>query len=286
MTQRNYLFKKVFFSVVIAFFLTALINSAGCGKSEQAPGTETQQKVLSKVGKIKMAGKIIVGTSAEYPPYEFHLLKDKEGDLVGLDIDIAHAIADELGVELEVKDIVFHRLFHALNSDEVDLVIAGLVPSENRKKIVDFSDVYYHAIQNMVIRAGDSGKIECINDLRGKKIGTQKGSIQGDLVQNVLLGGDFVEMETIDGLISDLKSGKIDAVLLEKPVADSYVFRNKDLVNIECTESNLDIQLGSAIALKKGNDDLLGMINVILKKLKENNQISEFIENAKVLMRK
>jgi polar amino acid transport system substrate-binding protein len=286
MTQRNYIIKKFIFSVVLAIFFTALISFWGCGKSGQAPDKKTQQATLSKVGKIKAAGKLVVGTSAEYPPYEFHLLQDKEGDLVGLDIDIAIAIANEFGVALEVKDIVFHRLFHALNSDEVDLVIAGLVPSENRKKIVDFSNFYYHAIQNMVIRAEDSGNIQCINDLRGKKIGTQQGSIQGDMVQKVLLGGDFFEMETIDELISDLKSGTIDAVLLEKPVAESYVFRNKDLINIECTESNFDIQLGSAIAIKKGNDDLLGMVNVILEKLKENNQITEFIENAKVLMRK
>ncbi|MFC2155771.1 transporter substrate-binding domain-containing protein, partial [Acidobacteriota bacterium] len=111
MTQQNYLFKKTFFIVVLVVFFTALINFWGCGKSEQAPDKEKQQEVLSKVGKIKAAGKLIVGTSAEYPPYEFHLLKDKEGDLVGLDIDIANAIANELGVEIEVKDIVFHRLF-------------------------------------------------------------------------------------------------------------------------------------------------------------------------------
>ncbi|MFC2156037.1 hypothetical protein ACFLRB_06075, partial [Acidobacteriota bacterium] len=108
----------------------------------------------------------------------------------------------------------------------------------------------------------------------------------GDMVQKILLGGDFLETETIDELISHLKGGAIDAAILEKPVAESYVFRNKDLINIECTESDFDIQLGSAIAVKKGNGDLLGMINVILKKLKENNQITEYIENAKVLMRK
>ena len=78
MTQRNYLFKKIFLIVVIAVFFTALISFWGCGKPEQAPDKETEKEVVSKVGKIKAAGKLIVGTSAEYPPYEFHLLKDKE----------------------------------------------------------------------------------------------------------------------------------------------------------------------------------------------------------------
>lgn len=286
MTQRNYLLKRVFFVLISFFVFIFFISFAGCGKSEKAPEKKSPEKELSKIEKIKAAGKLIIGTSAEYPPYEFHLLKDKEGDLVGLDIDIGHAIASEFGVSLVVKDIVFHRLFNALNTDEVDLVIAGLVPSENRKKIVDFSDVYYQAIQNMVIRSEDNGKIACVNDLRGKKVGTQKGSIQGDMVQKVLLGGDIIEMDTIDELISDLKGKKIDAILLEKPVAESYVFRNKNLINIECTESNFDIQLGSAIAVKKGNSELLTEVNKILGKLKTGNKIAEFIEEAKVLMEK
>lgn len=286
MTQKNYLLKKAFFYVILLVLFISLISFSGCGKAEQVPDKESPTKELSKLEKIKAAGKLVVGTSAEYPPYEFHLLKDKEGDLVGLDIDIANDIAKGLGVKLEVKDIVFHRLFHALNSDEVDLVIAGLVPSEGRKKIVDFSNIYYQAIQNMVIRAEDTGEIECVNDLRGKKVGTQKGSIQGDMVQKVLLGGNFVEMETIDELILDLKNKDIDAVLLEKPVAESYVFRNKDLINIECSESDFDIQLGSAIAVKKGDNDLLNEVNEILRKLKEDNKIAEYVEDAKVLMRK
>jgi polar amino acid transport system substrate-binding protein len=286
MMKRNNLFKKAVFSLTLSLLCIFLISFSGCGKEEQAPVKKTPEKALSRVDKIKAAGKLVIGTSAEYPPYEFHLLQDKQGDLVGIDIDIADAIAQELGVSLEVKDIVFHRLFNALNSDEVDLVIAGLVPSENRKKIIDFSDVYYQAIQNIVIKAGDRGKITCVNDLRGKTVGTQKGSIQGDMVHKVLLSGDFVEMDTIDELISDLKKNKIDAVLLEKPVAESYVFRNKDLINIDCTESNFDLRLSSAIAVKKGNHELLKEVNRILGKLKAENKIAEFIENAKVLMKK
>lgn len=286
MTVKSLSQKKVLLGVILVVFFAALVSFTGCGKAEQKPAQETPQKELSKLEKIKAAGKLIVGTSAEYPPYEFHLLKDKEGELVGLDIDIANAIARDLGVQLEVKDIVFHRLFQALNADEVDLVIAGLVPSEGRKKIVDFSDIYYQAIQNMVIRLEDKSKIACVNDLRGKKVGAQKGSIQGDMVQKMLLGGDFVEMDTIDELIDDLKKKNIDAVVLEKPVAESYVHRNKELKNIECTESKLDTQLGSAIAVKKGNPELLNKVNEILKQLQADNKITEFVADAMSLMKK
>ncbi len=284
MTQKDHLLKKSFFIVMLSVFILSALTFCGCGKSDQVPEKETPQQELSKIGKIKAAGKLVVGTSAEYPPYEFHLLEEKGGDLVGLDIDIANAIAHELGVKLEVKDIVFHKLFAALNADEIDLAIAGLVPSDGRKKIVDFSDIYYQAIQNMVIRTEDRGKIACVNDLRGKKVGTQQGSIQGDMLQKVMLGGDFIELETIDELIANLKGKKIDAVLLEKPVAESYVFRNKELLNIECKQSDFDIDLGSAIAVKKGNDDLLTAVNMILNKLVRDNKITEFVADAMALM--
>ncbi len=286
--KKNY-FKKALFGMIVSVLLVCLVMVTGCGEpAQKKPEQKAKTVELGKLEKIKKAGKLIVGTSAEYPPYEFHLLKDKQSELVGLDIDIANSIAKSLGVELEIKDIVFHQLFQALNSDEVDLVIAGLMPSEKRKNIVDFSNVYYHALQNMVIRDSDKGKITCVGDLRGKKIGTQKGSIQGDMVRKVAEASEFLEMDTIDELIEALKTQQLDAVILEKPVADSYVFRNKDLINIECTgeKGDLGLQFGSAIAIKKGNSDLLAEVNTILEKLKTENKITEFVEDAMALMKK
>ncbi len=268
--------KKVVLVTGFLIFLVSILTVAGCKKSPKA----------GKIGKIKAAGKLVVGTSADYPPYEFHLLGDKEAEIVGLDIDIANAIAKELGVELEVKEIVFHRLFDVLYSDEVDLVIAGLAPSERRKQAVDFSDIYYQAVQNMVIRSANENEIAYIKDLRGKRVGTQKGSIQDDMARKVILGAEFVEMENIIDLISSLKEEKIDAVILEKPVAESYVLRNEGLKSIECTLGAFDVQLGSAIAVKKGNTDLLNEINRILQKLKNENKIAEFVQDAMVLMMK
>jgi ABC-type amino acid transport substrate-binding protein len=244
------------------------------------------EQPLSKLEAIKKAGKLRIGTSSDYPPYEFHLLDDREGDIIGLDIDIAREIARELGVQLEIKDIVFHKLFEVLNADEVDLVIAGMAPSERRQKLVDFSDIYYQAIQNMIIRALDADKITYLRDLRGKRVGTQKGSIQEELVNKQVIGAEFVVRENVAELIGDLKNKKVDAVILEKPVAESFVMRNKDLVNIECHSGAYDALLGSAIAVKKGNPELVKEINRILQKLKDENKILEFVEDAKILMNK
>jgi polar amino acid transport system substrate-binding protein len=269
-------------SLILLFMMTIFLTSIFA----YTHPNNRADRPAGKIDQIKKAGKLIVGTSPDYPPYEFHLLNDREGEIVGLDIDIAKEIAKELGVKLELKNIIFHKLFDALNNDNVDIVIAGLAPSPRRRQLVDFSDVYYQAIQNMLIRSIDSENITSLKDLRGKKVGTQKGSIQEELSAKQILGAEFITKETIHELILNLKSKKIDVAILEKPVAESFVMRHKDLMNIECHSGAYDALLGSAIAIKKGNPGFLKEINRILTKLKNQNKIIEFVEDAKILMNK
>lgn len=241
----------------------------------------------SAIERILSSGKIIVGTSADYPPYEFHLINDKEGELFGIDIDIAHVIGKELGVKVQIKNIIFHKLFSELDSGKVDILIAGLNPTEKRKIYADFSIIYYSALQNMVIRNSEKHQIVYLKDLRGKTVGTQQGSIQSEMAPSRIPGAKFMYFNSIDELITGLKSKLLDAVILEKPVADSYVMRNKDLISHECISSGkLDEPLGSAIAVKKGDLKLLKKINSILIKLIANEKIYEFVENAKILSNK
>ncbi|MCK5220095.1 MAG: transporter substrate-binding domain-containing protein [Candidatus Aminicenantes bacterium] len=247
----------------------------------------TQPVSSVELDKIISSGKIIVGTSADYPPYEFFLMNDKDNELVGLDIDIANVIGKELGVKVVIKNLIFHKLFSVLESGEVDILIAGLNPTYARTRIADFSDIYYKAIQNLVIRKKDSEKIAFLKDLRGKTVGTQKGSIQSEMAPTQITGAKFMFFDSISDLISNLKNGTLDAVILEKPVAKSYVTRNDDLISIECLSSGADYSpLGSAIAVKKGNKNLLKKINEIIRKLKSENKIDEFVENAKILLNK
>ncbi len=237
--------------------------------------------------KIISSGKIVVGTSADYPPYEFFLMNDKENELVGLDIDIANVIAKELGVKIVIKNLVFHKLFSVLEKGEVDMLIAGLNPTYARTRIADFSDIYYKAIQNLVIKKDDKEKIAFLKDLRGMTVGTQKGSIQSEMVPTQIAGAKFMYFDSIPDLIKNLKEGVLDAVIMEKPVANSYVKRHKDLISIECLSSGTDDSpLGSAIAVKKGNIQLLNRINDIIRKLEKEDKINEFVENAKILLNK
>ncbi len=261
--------KKIFVILLSFFLLFFVINDLNATKEQM------------KIDKIIKSGKIVAGTSADYPPYEFRAINDDD-TIYGMDIDIANEIAKDLGVKLEIKEIVFSRLFDAVRKGEIDFIIAGLSPTEKRKKIVDFSVPYYKALQNMLIRSADVNKINSLEDLRGKKVGTQKGSIQEELVKQQIAGALFFEEDTIIKLVDDLKKGKLDVIILEKPVAESFAKRNKGLINIKCvSESSF---LGSAIAVKKGDKKLLKRINMILAKLKHNNMIIEFAENAKLLM--
>lgn len=285
MMNKHYEFKNVlpsFLSVLTAvLFVMSLIGLGGYGFSDEGNAVG---KEISKIEQIKKAGKIVVGTSADYPPYEFHPLGDKESDLVGIDIDIAKVIAKELGVKLEIKDLIFSRIFDALNAGKIDIAIAGLNPSEARQEMAVFSDVYYQAIQSIVINKQEADRIKTVEDLRGKKIGVQRDSLQESLGRSQIHNADFDVRETIEELVIILSKGLVDAIILEEPVAESYVSMNKNFKSIKC--EHFDKLLGSAIAVKKGNNDLLTEINRILRSLKDDGRIAEFIENAKVLTNK
>jgi len=282
--NKNFELKKVLFGMVVLVLAVFIFsNWVLCGNLYAAESQDAG-KEISKLEKIKKAGKLVVGTSADYPPYEFHLLDQKESELVGIDIDIARAIASELGVKLEVRDLIFSRLFDTLNAGKIDIAIAGLHPTESRKEIAAFSDTYYQAIQSVVILNENSEKIKTVEDLRGKHVGVQKESIQENLARTQIPGAEFDVRETIEELVIILDKGLIDAIILEEPVAQSYVNQNKKFLAIQCL--GFADKLGSAIAVKKGDTLLLNEINRILANLKKDEKIKEFVENAKVLTNK
>lgn len=267
---------RIPFVALLAVVLLAIIWQAGCRMQSKEIGKEA-----GKLERIKAAGKLIVGTSADYPPYEFHLLPELESEMVGIDIDIAEAIAADLNVKLEIKDIVFSKLFDELAAGNIDIALAGLTPTESRRHIVDFSIPYYQAIQNMLIRVEDKDRIKLLEDLRGKVVATQKGSIQEDMARNLVSGATFLLLENIDELVAALLQKKVDAVILEKPVAETFAANEKGLLNLECGTDSLP--LGSAAAVRKGDADLLARINEILEKLIQENKITESLQAAKVL---
>lgn len=270
--------KKVVSIMMILVMLFALAACTAKTSSEAKPAEE--QKATSKVELIKEKGKIVLGTAADYPPYEFHKETNGRDTIVGFDIDIAKAIASQLGVELEIKDMKFDGLLAALVVDDIDFIIAGMVPKEERKLSVDFSIPYYQAEQKMLVKAAVADKIKSVEDLKGMKIGAQKSTVQEDIANTKIEASEVKALSKITDLVLELKNDKIDGLVLVAPVAAAYAKQSQDLFVPDITFGKED---GVAVAVNKGNTDLVDAINATLDKLIKDGSIDKFIGDATIL---
>lgn len=254
--------------IVVSLLLVAVLAFAfaGCNASEK------------RLSKIKEAGKIILGTSADYPPYEFIANVDGKEEIVGFDIEIAKEIAKDLGVTLEIMNMDFDGLLDALKAGNIDFVISGMTPREDRKEQVDFSMNYYTAEQAVVIRTEDADKYKKIEDLKGKTIGAQKGAIQETIASEQIENANIIALKKIPDLVMELKSKKIEALVVEAPVAKGYVNNNKDIIISDI--GVVDDTGAAAIAIKKGNEDLVGEINKTLERLIADKTIDKLVAEA------
>ncbi|QZY56211.1 transporter substrate-binding domain-containing protein [Crassaminicella profunda] len=270
------MFKKNSKKVLAVLLMVCIVFAfAGCGQQKSSA-----DEALSKVDQIKEKGKIVVGTCADYPPYEFHKEIDGKDMIVGFDIEIAKKVAEDLGVEIEIKDMKFDGLLPALVANKIDFIAAGMNPTEERAKSVDFSKVYYKEEQRILVKKEVADKIKAKEDFKGLKIGAQKATIQQDLAQSIE-GVEPKLLSKITDLVLELNNDKIQGIVLVKPVAEAYAKQNKDLVV-------LDLGLGTgneedssvAIAINKGNEELVESINQTLDKLISEGKVGEFITQA------
>lgn len=210
--------------------------------------------------------KLIMATNAAFPPYE-----NVEGDkIVGIDPEIAQAIADDLGMELVIEDMAFDSIIAAVQSGKANMAMAGLTVTEDRKQNVDFSDSYTQAAQVIIVKEGST--IAGPDDLSGLKVGVQLGTtgdIYADDIENATVERYSKGFEAVNALLQD----KIDAVIIDNEPAKVFVSQNEGLVIVD-EEFTVEEY---AIAVAKGNTELLDKINSSLKKLKESGKIDEII---------
>lgn len=270
--MKNGLIKKI---AALAAVGVLVISMVGCGATSSSDGSSSDKTALEK---IKESGKLVIGTSADYPPYEFHATIDGKDEIKGLDIDIAQAVADDLGVELEIKDMDFDGLLVALQGNKVDMVFAGMTPTDERKENADFSDIYYTATHRFILRSGEEASINSFDDLKGKKIGVQKGSIQEGIAQANFDAADIKSLSKVTDLVLDLKNNKVDAILIEEGVAKINCEKNEGIAMSDFVVTDKDG--GSAIALKKGSSDLQEEVNKSISKLKESDKITQFLSES------
>lgn len=273
--------KKMIAVVAVA---TMAISAIGCGSSSKTEGEKTEGAAVEQkadggnLSDIKSKGKLVVGTSADYPPYEFHTMANGKDEIVGFDIDIAKEVAKELGVELEVRDMDFDGLLVALQAGKVDMVFAGMTPTDERKENADFSDIYYTATHRFILRSGEEGSVKSFDDLKGKKIGVQKGSIQEGIAKDNFDEANIKSLAKVTDLVLDLKNNKVDAILIEEGVAKINCDKNKDIAMSDFVVT--DENGGAAIALKKGSTELQTEVNKTISKLKEEDKITKFVSDA------
>lgn len=238
---------------------------AACGTSEQQ-GTSGDQGDTEKK-------KLVMGTSADYPPFEFIDTKSGIEKFVGLDIELAQYIADELGYELEIKDMNFDGLIGSLQSNRVDFVAACMSATEERKKNVDFSDIYYHSGEIIVTLKGS--KVKSVDDLKGKKLGVQLGSIQEDAADKLageIQGLEVKKLNKLPELIQELKTERIDAVIIDQVVGEGYLENQKDLAGFVLETEDV----GTAIAFPK-DSELVDDFNKVIAEMKESGKLDEII---------
>ncbi len=256
---------------VLALF--TICGVMGCGTSEEkSDSLSSSQSLLES---IKADGKLVVGTASGYAPYEF--ADTSEGNkIVGVDIELAQAIADELGVKLEVQDMTFSALLSSLTANKIDLAIAGICVTEERKKTIDFSDTYIDAEQKVLVRKEDVSKYTTLDKFDGDKVGAQKSTTQETLANTEIKDATVVSLEKVPDLILELKDKKINGIIIESVVAEQYILANPDLVLCDAKfENNLK---PTAIALRKGNEDLVEILNKVIKENRDNGNIDKWIE--------
>ncbi|WP_233487711.1 transporter substrate-binding domain-containing protein [Aerococcus sp. 1KP-2016] len=249
------------FSLVL-MTLVAVLFAGGSGQA-QASETSSSSAASSasstaSVGEdqlyqaIQDRGVLRVGTNSTYAPFEFSILKDGENQVVGVDMFLAEKIADDMGVDLEIVDMEFSNLLTALDTGQIDIVLAGMTATEERAESVDFSDIYQVSGQSFVIQESKATDIQDDTYFKdGGKISVGEGTTQQILVGDYYPNAEVQVMRTTTDSISALNSDLVDGVLLDEDVAGAYAAENPNLTVIE---ANLPIQdPGKAAALPKIN---------------------------------
>lgn len=254
---------------------SAATGSSAAGGSSAAQTADWESS--ERIQKIKDAGKLVLGTSADYPPFEFHTEIDGADTITGFDVLLAQKIADKLGVELEVVDMSFDNLLMSLDRGDFDIVMASLTPTEDRMKAVDFSEPYFYGSQVVVVRAEDADKYTTTESLKDCPVAAQKGAIQVPIANEIAGESKVVQLVKVGDMINELKAGKVEAVFLDNIIAGGYAAVHDDLVMADIGieyESN-----GNCVACKKGDAEMVACVNEVLAELGEEN-INALLEEA------
>ena len=262
---------KKFVSLLLALLMIASL--AACGKKANDNNDSNDSKTL------------IMGTSADYAPFEF-MYKGEDGNMQygGIDVSVGQYIAESMGKELKVENMSFDYLVPSLVKGDFDIVIAAMEADGERLKSADFSDPYYTDLPPAIlVKASDAASYKTLADFSGKSVAAQTGTTKLDIVNKQLTGANAVPLALVTDMVNELVNGKVDAILVDGAVAKQYAETNKDLV-IADASSELGAAQPYCVAVAKGDPKgLLPAINAAIAKMNEENKLESFISAADAL---
>ena len=266
--------------VILCACLAAIaIAVAGCGSSSETAKTSAAPADKGKiVEQIKSRGELVIGTATGYPPYIFLDTSKSGKNYAGFDIMLAQKVADKLGVKLKVQDMVFQALLASLSSKKVDLAIGGISPTDERHKTYDFSDVYLVSHNCMLVRKEDAGKYKTIEDFKNQTIGVQKSTTQEAIAQSEMPDSKIASLAHVPDAILELTQGQVAGVIAEDVVAQQYLMMNPDLVKLDIKFKR--DQKESVVFFNKGNEDLVAVVNEVIKEEKANGDLDKFLDES------
>lgn len=237
--------------------------SSEAASSEAASETETAE--LSTVEQ----GKLIMSTNAAFPPYE---MTTDSGEFEGIDIETAQAIADKLGLELQIDDMDFDAALLAVQQGKADMVMAGVTVTDERQNVMDFTDSYATGIQSIIVK--EDSDIASVDDLAGKKIGTQRGT-----TGYLYCSDDFGDENVVaydNGLtaVQMLNNGQVDCVVIDNAPAKEFIAANPGLKLLDTAY----VEESYAIGVGKGNTELKDAINTALEELKADGTLQAIVD--------
>ena len=247
--------KKIICTVLSLMLIASVIIAPAMAEAPMGPVME----------KIKASGKIIVGTEATYPPYEY---LDDNAQPAGCDIWLSQQIADALGVELVISDMEFDGIIPAVQSGLVDIGIAAFTKTPERAEVIDFSDLYETSAQLLIVKAGNAETYATKEAMAGLQVGAQQGTIQSQLIEKALPDSKLFELKTYPELALETINGNIVGFVVDYAVGMAMVASSDGGLEVSAFEFTAEeASFGKACVIAKGNEDFVAAVNEVITKV-------------------
>lgn len=269
-------FKHWLMLIIIAFpILCAPVSALAADKSSSSSSATNTSQVAENdsLQKIKQKGTLVVGTSADYPPYEFTTKEHGKTKYVGFEVSLMKQFAKDIGVKLVIKNMDFDSLLVALETGKIDCIAGAMNITNERKKSVDFSDVYYTGDSYFLINKSDKDKLVNAKSFNGKTVGAQNGTLQSTMISKDMPQANGKGLAKLSSLVIGLQSHKYDGILMDAVTAKAYASNNS---NLYAFNSKLPVTAGGiALAFPKGDTSIVNAANQTIKKVNDEDLINK-----------